>query len=80
MLTLILQFKKSKYDILSYEFLKIIVIIIIVVSDFSSVNESRGDFLSQSEKSRTPDSTEPSESHRLMRAPFRIRTGKDYRR
>ena len=51
-----------------------------VVSDFSSVNESRGDLLNQSEKSGTPDSTEPSESHRLIRAPLRIRTGEGYRR
>ena len=34
----------------------------------------------QSEKSRTPYSTEPSESHHLMRVPLRIRTGEGYRR
>ena len=53
---------------------------VIVVSDFSPFTESEGGILFVSKKTRTPDATEPSESHHLEGAPFKVRTGEDYRR
>ena len=51
-----------------------------VVSDFSSPSESEGSIQIVFKKSRNPDSTEPSESHHSVGAPFGERIEEDYRR